>query len=89
MIRALSIMVAMSMFAGGIAAAQDTRFSGNYYLSKSRHTTATKPGAVAARRKPPRPYNPKEFKLDEKAPWKAARSPKTLCAPAGAKPRSC
>lgn len=39
---------------------------------------------------PPHAFNPKEFKLDQKADWKKTPKTKTLCVPpGGGKPRAC
>jgi len=44
---------------------------------------------LAAKKKPPQALNPKEFKLDQKATWKAAPKTKTLCTTPDGKRRAC
>jgi hypothetical protein len=44
---------------------------------------------LAAKQKSPRAYNPKEFKLDQKATWKAAPKTKTFCMTPDGKRRAC
>jgi len=44
---------------------------------------------LAAKKKSPRALNPKEFKLDQKATWKAAPKTKTLCTTPDGKRRAC
>lgn len=91
MIRIVAIGVALLIAAPGLAGAQgNDRNSGQYVLTQPRHNAKVKKvDSFSVKQASPRAFNPKEFKLDEKAPWKKAPKTKTLCATPGGKPRAC
>ena len=85
MMRVLSLGIAALVMVPGLAGAEDSRrFGGKYVLTQPRHDLNAKGSAKSPQ------FNPKEFKLDDKATWKTRPKSKTLCAPpGGGKPRAC
>jgi hypothetical protein len=87
MLRVLRVGIAALFAMPGPAAAESaSRYDGQYVLTQPRHNLKAKTaGGSAANSR----FNPKEFKLDQKADWKKKPKTKTLCAPPGGKPRPC
>jgi len=90
----MTIGVALLIAASDLAGAQGTsRYSSEYVVTQPRHNAKVKKvDGLSAKQRSPRAFNPKEFKLDDKATWKSApKTPKTkgLCATPDGKSRAC
>lgn len=69
MMRVLSVGIVALVLVPGLAGAEgSSRFDGKHYVTPSRHSLKAK-GADGSAKSPQ--FNPKEFKLDDKATWKA------------------
>ena len=87
MMRVLSVGIAAMFAIPGFAGAEgSSRYDGKYVLTQPRHNLKVKRAEGSA--KSPQ-YNPKEFKLDDKANWKTRPKSKTLCAPPGGTSGPC
>ena len=83
----IAVLIALPPVAG---AEDGSQFSGKYRLSQPRHTgKVNKIDSFTVKQGTRRAFNPKEFKLDEKAQWKKAPKSKTLCTTPDGKPRAC
>ena len=84
MLRMLSAGIAALYAMSGLAAAESSsRYDGQYVLTQPRHNLKGKKGEGSASSAQ---FNPKEFKLDDKATWKKKPKTKKLCTPPGGKP---
>jgi hypothetical protein len=79
-------LIALPALAGAEAGSQ---FSGKYRLSQPRHTGKANKIDSFTVKQGTRAFNPKEFKLDEKAQWRKTPKSKTLCTTPDGKPRAC
>lgn len=85
--RLLAVGTAAMFAMAGLAGAEGSGDDGKYVLTQPRHNAKAKKAEGSARSPQ---FNPKEFKLDDKAGWKTKPKTKTLCAPpGGGKPRAC